>query len=296
MLVTKENGNLMNQTTFTFSSNDGLSLLGRAWRSPHPNPKGIVNLVHGLGEHSGRYAHVGDALTQAGYHLTGFDLRGHGLSEGKRGHTPSFGHLLDDVQRFLKAAKDRMDHDLPIFLYGHSLGGSIAINYGLQRQPDLTGMIVTSPSLALAFEPSKAKIAAAKIMAKLMPAFAMKNGLETEALSRDIRVVKAYHDDVYVHDALSARLGLDMLESGQSALQNAPAWNLPLLLMHGTADRITSHKASQQFAEKAGLQVDLILWENAYHEIHNDLDNQDFFLKMITWLDEKTKQAQANLH
>jgi acylglycerol lipase len=239
---------------------------------------------------------VGEALTQAGYHLVGFDLRGHGLSEGKRGHTPSFGHLLDDVQRFLQAVKDQMDHhNLPIFLYGHSLGGTIAINFGLQRQPNLTGMIVTSPSLALAFEPSKAKIAAAKIMAKLMPTFAMKNGLETEALSRDIRVVKAYNDDVYVHDALSARLGLDMLESGQSALQNAPAWNLPLLLMHGTADRITSHKASQQFAETAGTKVDLVLWENAYHEIHNDLDNQDVILQITTWLDEKTKQDQANL-
>jgi len=276
----------MNNTNFKFSSTDGLTLFGRAWISPQPKPKGIVHLVHGLGEHSGRYVHIGEALSEAGYHLMAFDLRGHGLSEGKRGYIPDYDHLLEDIQHFIHGSTQQVPNNLPSFLYGHSLGGALVINYVLRRINNMVGVIVTSPLLATAFDPPKVKILAAKLMAKTFPAFTLKNGLETEALSRDQAVVKAYLDDVYVHDLLSARLGMDMLENGQDALKSASDWKLPLLLMHGTADRITSHLASQEFAEKAGDMVDLVLWQDYYHEIHNDIGAEKVIIKIITWLDE----------
>lgn len=278
----------MNHTSFTFSSKEGLTLLGRTWKSNREKPLGIVHLVNGLGEHSGRYTHVAETLNDAGYHFTGFDLRGHGLSEGKRGYTPDFEHLLDDIQISLTETVSRFNQSLPIFLYGHSLGANLVLNYALRRKPDLAGVIATAPSLRLAFEPSKVKLLIGQLMAKIIPSFTMSNSLEIDALSRDKAVVKAYRDDVYVHDRISARLAIDLLESGEYVLNHAKNWDLPLLLMHGTADRITSHQASQEFAEKTSEKVDLVFWEDYYHEIHNDFGSDAVLAKMITWLDKKT--------
>ncbi len=278
----------MTHVGFTFNSEDGLDLLGRAWISKETSPRGIVHLVHGLGEHSGRYAHVGECLTEAGYTLAAFDLRGHGLSGGKRGHAPGIPVVMKDIARFLEESETRFGADLPRFLYGHSLGGSLVINYGLRRKPDLAGVIATSPALATAFAPPKAKVTLGKIMSNILPGLQMNNGLETTALSRDKAIVTAYQNDVLVHNKLSAQLGIDLLESGQFALDNATSWNMPLLLMHGTADRITSHKASKQFAKAAGDAVELVLWEDYYHETHNDLGKENVIKKMITWLDTRS--------
>lgn len=276
----------MKPVNYSFSSQDGLSLFARAWVSPLQNPKGIVYLVHGLGEHSGRYDHVGKALAEAGYHLAGFDLRGHGLSEGSRGHAPGLPHLIDDIHLFIDETSKHLGNHRPGFIYGHGLGGNLAIHFGLQKEIALNGAIVTSPAFKLTTPQSTAKIALAKIMAKLMPGLTLNNSMDSEALSRNEAIVKAYQKDVYVHNKVSARLGLDLLESGQMALENAHQWALPLLLMHGTADRITSCSASGEFAQKASHAVDLILWDGYYHELHNDLGSEEVIQTMIGWLDQ----------
>jgi len=279
----------MNHSTFNFSSKDGLSLMGRAWLSNQSDIRGMVHLVHGLGEHSGRYAHIAKALNDAGYHLVGFDLRGHGLSEGKRGHSPNLETLLDDVQSFLDEIGKRFGQFDAKFLYGHSLGANIVLNFGLRRSADLSGIIATSPSLRLAFAPPKLKLIMGKVIAAVMPSMLMNNGLEQDALSRDKAIVKAYTDDVLVHDHISTKLAMDLFDSGTYALEHASHWQLPLLLMHGTADRITSSKASQEFAQKAGSPVELVLWEGYYHETHNDLGKQQVIAKMIEWLNQQAK-------
>lgn len=276
----------MKPVNYSFASEDGLSLFARAWVSPLSNPKGIVYLVHGLGEHSGRYDHVGKALAEAGYHLAGFDLRGHGLSEGPRGHAPGLPHLLDDIHLFINETSKHLGNHRPNFIYGHGLGGNLAVHFSLENQITLHGAIVTCPAFKLTTPKSTAKITFAKIMANLMPWLTLKNGLETQALSRNDAIVKAYQKDVYVHNKVSARLGLDLLESGQMALENAHQWALPLLLMHGTEDRITSCSASEKFAAKASRTVDLVLWEGYYHELHNDFGSEEVIQTMIGWLDQ----------
>ncbi len=278
----------MNHTNFNFQSKDGLTLLGRIWLTHHSQPKGQLFLVHGLGEHSGRYADVAEILNQSGYHLLGFDLRGHGLSEGPRGHTPSYDLLLDDIEIFTQEGRKKIGMDLPEFLYGHSLGGNLVLNFGLQRSPKFTGMIVTSPLLETAFKPPEAKLLAAKIFSKLAPALTLTNGLETAALSRDQAIVEAYLSDPYVHDKLSAKLGYEMLDQGKYALEHASDWQQRLLLMHGTADRICSAPASQAFASAAGQEVDLVLWQDDYHELHNGLDKDKVIRRMVQWLDQFT--------
>ncbi|MCB2202870.1 lysophospholipase [bacterium] len=275
----------MQSGTFNFTASDNLSLFGRVWQSELTPVKGVVNLVHGLGEHSGRYAHIAEALTKAGYHFIAFDLRGHGLSKGKRGHTPNYDQLLDDVSLFLEKSKQIVNADLPNFLYGHSLGGGIVINYGLRRENTLKGVIATDPALELAFKPSGVKLWLGRLMANLAPKFSLDNELETDALSRDAAIVKAYTDDALVHRRISAKLVTELLDSGEYALEHAADWDMPLLLMHGTADRISSGEASRVFAENAKSGVTLRLWDGYYHEIHNDIGKADVIAAMIDWLD-----------
>ena len=246
----------------------------------------MINLVHGLGEHSGRYAHVAEALNYAGYHLVAFDLRGHGLSDGKRGHAPGFIQLFDDIQIFLTESNQRFGLGIDPFLYGHSLGGSLVINYCLQRDFHLSGVIATGPSLLLAYEPSKIKLFLAKFLAKLLPSLTMSNELEPDYLSHDKAIVKAYQDDVLVHDQISARLATDIFQWGHYALTHASDCKFPLLLMHGSDDKIASEDSSKIFAERSNGNVECILWENFYHEVHNDLGKEEVIEKIITWVDQ----------
>ena len=279
----------MKHSTFKFSSKDGLELFGRAWQTEDKHPKGIIHLIHGLGEHSGRYDPVAKALTKAGYHMDGFDLRGHGLSEGKRGHTPSLDHFLDDISLFLDESGKLLDTSLPSFIYGHSLGGLLVLNYGFVHPERVSGAIVSDPALALSFRPPQLMWMIAQIMAKIVPTFSSNNALDVNALSRDAAVVKAYQDDVLVHDQISASHVVDMLGRGEKLIARAEDWTLPLLLMHGTEDRIASVEASRTFAEKAGPIVTFVPWEGYYHEVHNDIGKEKVIEKMISWLDDQVK-------
>ena len=280
-----ERRTIINHRTFEFKSNDGVKLFGRAWLTTRKKPKNVINLVHGLGEHLHRYAHVAKAFNAAGYHLVAFDLRGHGLSEGKRGHAPGFIQLFDDIQTFLQESERKFGLEEAPFLYGHSLGGSLVINYCLQRDPHLSGVIATAPALSLVSEPSKIKLLLAKGLAKLLPALTISNDLETNFLSHDQAIVKAYQDDALVHDKISFKLALDLYEWGKTALDNAQNWKIPLLLMHGTADQITAHQSSKAFSQRSNSKVELVLWESFYHEVHNDLGKEKVINKMIDWCD-----------
>ena len=277
----------MNAFEWEWTSFDGLKMYGKGWE-PEGAPKAIVCLVHGLGEHIVRYDHVGAALTGAGYAMIGSDLRGHGKSGGARGHTPSYDALLDDMAAFIKQAQERYPGK-PCFLYGHSMGGNLALNYALRRKPSLAGVIATGPFMKLAFAPPAIKVTLARLMNNIAPGFAQASGLETAALSRDQNVVTAYINDPLVHDKVSARLFVDLFDSGSYALEHASEFPLPLLLMHGTGDRLTSSEASRQFGQNAPKYVSTEFWDGWYHEIHNEPEKEKVFAKMITWLDGQVK-------
>jgi len=278
----------MKLTDVNWTSTDGMPLVGRCWE-PTGEPRAVVCLVHGLGEHCGRYAHVAAALNDAGYAVLACDQRGHGRSGGKRGFTPSYEALMNDIGLLLGQAEQRFPGK-PRFLYGHSLGGNEVINYALRRRPDLAGVVSASPGLRTAFKPPALQLATGRLMNRLWPAFTMSNGLELAALSRDPAVIAAYQADPLVHDRLSARLGMGLLESGEWAIAHAAEFPLPLLLMHGTADRLTSHQASQQFAAKAPTCT-LKLWEGLYHETHNEPEKGEVIGFVVGWL---TSQAQTS--
>jgi acylglycerol lipase len=273
---------MMQHFEFGWQTEDGLRLYAQGWQ-PQTELKGVICLVHGLGEHSGRYGHLAAFLNQAGHALLAFDLRGHGKSEGPRGHTPSYEALMEDIAHFLEETTERHP-DRPRFLYGHSMGGNLVIEYALRRRPQLAGVIATGPLLRAAFEPPAWKLTLAKIMRSLWPTLSLSNGLDRQALSRDPEVVRAYDDDPLVHDRVSARLAMDMFQSGLRSLEHAAEFPLPLLLMHGGADRITSAQASREFAAQAGEACTLKIWDGFYHEIHNEPEQGEVFEYLWEWL------------
>jgi len=278
----------MKRSEFKFKTFDGLSLFAQSWQ-PKNQTKAVVCLVHGMGEHSGRYAHVADALTQAGYVLFTFDIRGHGKSSGPRGHTPSYEALMKDISSLLEVANKQFPQ-LSSFLYGHSLGGNLVLNYILRHQPQLKGAIVTATWLRLAFEPPRFKIILAQITNYIWPTFSQKNGLDTKALSHDLEVVHSYENDPLVHDRISARMFISIYQAGQWALEHASEFPLSLLLMHGGDDKIISLEASKKFANKISEKCTFKIWDGLYHEIHNEPEKQEVLAFLINWLNEKISE------
>ncbi len=274
----------MQISEWKWKSRDGLEMYARSWKPEAP--KAVVVLVHGHGEHVNRYPHVAETFTKARYALQGFDLRGHGQSGGQRGHTPSYESLMADIADFSADATKRYP-GLPVFLYGHSMGGNQVINYVLRSAGNLKGVIATGPWLRLAFDPPPAQVLLAKVLNKIAPSFSLASTLNQSDLSHDEKVVQAYATDPLVHNKISVRLYSSIYSNGLSALEHAAEVKIPMLLMHGSADKITSAKASEEFATKAGKIVSLRIWDGFYHEIHNEPQKAEVLRTMVSWLDKQ---------
>ena len=274
-------------TESKINMNDETTFYIQGWE-PEGQPKAIVCLIHGLGEHTGRYEHVGEALNKAGYALFGFDLRGHGQSGGPRGHFPSLDTVMQDIDQFVEFQKQNHP-DLPIFIYGHSLGGLLTLTYVIQHGDGLNGVITTGAALRSALQEQGAKIAVTKILGLLIPTMTIKSELAATGLSHDETVVQAYINDPLVHDKLSLGLGKAALTAIDLCFTHAKEFKPPLLIMHGKADKITFASGSEKFAELAGgtnKDVTLKLWDGMYHEIHNEFEQADVFKFTIEWLDK----------
>ncbi len=272
----------MNPTELTWKTSDNLNIYGKKWETTMPT-KAVICIMHGMGEHINRYNHVAEMFTSNGYAVIGCDQRGHGKSGGKRGHFPDFETFLNDVNSLLKAASEHFPEAKKI-LYGHSMGGNLVANYLLRRQPRITGAMLSSPYFQLAFQPSPAKLFVGKLLKGIFPALSMSSGLDASAISRDVDVVKKYNEDPLVHDKISAKMGIELIETGQWAIDNAEKLNVPTLLYHGSEDRLTSFKASKLFAENAGKLATFVGFEGLFHETHNEPERKEVFKKIILWL------------
>ncbi|MBL7778180.1 MAG: lysophospholipase [Chitinophagales bacterium] len=266
---------------------EGETLYGQGWQPE--TPKGVVCIVHGFNEHSTRYAHVAERLNKAGYAVLAYDHFGHGKTTGKRGHVNSYEAFLDSVQQILSEAEKRFP-GVKKFLWGHSMGGNIVTNFLLRRNPNITGAIATGPLFKLGFEPPAIKVLLAKIMVNIYPAFTEKADLNSSAISRDKEEVRKYDADKYNHGKITAGTFLGFFEAGKWALANAQNLKVPLLLMHGTADKLTSHEGTKEFAANAPQSlVTLKLWEGYYHELHNEPepDRTEAINYIIDWLNKR---------
>ncbi len=279
----------MKHYEMTWKAHDALDIFAQAWEPTMPQPKAVVCLVHGLGEHTSRYAHVAEALGKNGLVLFGADLRGHGRSGGARGHISSIDDFMQDIDNTLEQARAHYP-GLPLILYGHSLGGIQVLYHGLTRKPKVKGIIATSSGLHTAIEAQKFKVFMAKALGALLPTVSIPSGLDAKTISRDPKVVAAYQQDPLVHDKIS--FGFGKIMSGVTAwvLAHAGEFSLPLLLMHGKADTLAFPSSSIEVAAALGEKCTLVLWDDAFHELHNEPEKEEVFTTMKLWMDARLRE------
>ena len=266
---------------------EGETFFAQGW-SPE-KVKGVVILIHGFNEHSTRYVTVAEQLCTAGYAVLTYDEFGHGKTTGKRGHAPSYEAFLDSVKFVLDEA-DKRFAGVKKFIWGHSMGGGIATNYVLRRNPGIAGAIATGPLFKLGFEPPAVKVLLAKMMVNIYPAFTESAALDSAGISRDIAQVKKYDADPFNHGKITAGTFLGFFEAGKWAIAHAADLKIPMLLMHGTADKLTSPEGTKEFAANAPKHlITLKLWNGFFHELHNEPepDRTTVINYIIDWLDTK---------
>jgi acylglycerol lipase len=256
-------------------------------KSPGEDLRGVVILIHGLGEHIQRYKEWAEMFYREKIGFAGVDLPGHGLSDGKKGHIKSYS-LTDEMINILLNECRKTFPGVPLFLYGHSLGGGILLDYLVRKNPKVKGAIVTSPFLKLAFEPEKSKTKIAGIIKHVFPGLIQPSGLVVEHISHITEVVDKYKNDPLVHAKISVSLFHSAMTAAENALKNASALKTPLLLLHGSDDHICSPDGSREFASKTKL-VELKIWEGGYHELHNESFKQEVFKFIITWINSRLK-------
>ncbi|MBC7778437.1 MAG: lysophospholipase [Phycisphaerae bacterium] len=263
---------------------EGLNLFAAHW--PVESPRAVIALVHGQGEHIGRYGHLAAWFNHRGIAVMGFDHQGYGRSEGKRGHAKNFEVLLDDIGLLLEKTR-QMYPDTPLFLYGHSMGGGLVLNYVTHRTPELAGLIATAPWIRLAFEAPAFKVVAGRILKRFMPTLSLPTGLAAHFISQDETVVKAYKADPFVHDKLSAAAGIALLEGAKWLNNWAGDFKIPVLLQHGGDDKLTSAAATRRFFERVKGDVTHREWSGLYHEIHNEKQQEEVFDYTLQWMESK---------
>jgi len=267
---------------YEWKSFDGVRLYAQSWK-PANKPKAVVNLVHGIGEHSTRYAAWADMFAHENIATLSFDHRGHGKSAGRRGDTPSYEAFMKDIDMLLEKSA-ALFPKLPVILYGHSLGGNLVLNYVLRRKPSIQCVIATSPWLKLTVEPAGFLMTFAKIVEKIIPALQQKTKLATRYLSHDEQVVNQYKSDPLIHDKITVRMYMAMHKAAQYALEHASQFATSLLILHGSDDRITSPQGSKDFALQSANKTTCKIWNGLYHELHNEPEKEEVFKYIIDWI------------
>jgi acylglycerol lipase len=277
----------MSHIEFEKESFDGLNLYYQVWKAADEQ-KGVVCLIHGLGEHSGRYEHWASLLNQAGYSVVSYDLRGHGKSGGKRGHVSSFDDYLKDTVLLVKEAKEKFP-ELSCFLYGHSLGALIVNYYVLRTNPKLAGVVISALSNKTTLQEQKGKVLLSKVLGSIVPTLTIQSGLIPSTISRDPDIVERYIKDPLVHDKVTVGWGKSTLEAISWMEQHASEWTLPVLIMHGEKDILGYAQGSREFSSKIKGDVTLKIWSGLFHEIHNEPEKEEVFGYLHQWLDEHSK-------
>jgi len=268
----------------TITSYDGLTIYHQSWL-PEGEPKAAVMLIHGLGEHSGRYGHVAARLNEAGYAVHALDHRGHGKSEGKRVYVKSYDEFMADLIQF-RGLVEGQHPGLPLFALGHSMGGNLVMGHVLDHQDGLAGIVLSGPALKVGDELSPAKITIFKSVARVAPGL-RPEGLSAEAISRDPAVVAAYQADPLVYNGkIAAGLGAALIDAMDTFPDRYATLTVPILIMHGTEDRLTNIEGSREL-ERSATDADVTAhyYDGLYHEVFNEPEQDRVLGDLVAWLD-----------
>jgi acylglycerol lipase len=271
--------------TTSIDSSENVSLFARI-ESPR-QPRGCIVITHGFGEHSGRYDKLANRFADMNLTVVRYDMRGHGRSQGKRGHASSYDTYLNDLGLAIELAREHRSA-LPTFLFGHSMGGGLVLNYALRRANKLSGVIASGPWLRLAFAPPAWKSWFARRIARALPSFSMPTNLDITKLSHDPEVLKSLEGDALISNVISAAAYSGLVAAGEYALAHAATLKFPLLLMHGSADAITDIRASEAFFAAAGSSDKTFkAWSGMYHETLNEIDSAPVYQAIVDWLEQR---------
>lgn len=276
----------MQHVTGSFRGLGDVSLFTQRWL-PDGDPRAVVVVAHGIGEHSGRYAHVAQAMVERGYAVAALDHRGHGRSEGPRVQVDRFDDFVADLRTYFEAV--RAAHPgLPVFVYGHSMGSLIGLLFALRYQDDLAGLVTTGTALKLVGI-NAITLTLLRLANQIVPgARLIPLGLSgARGISRDPAVVAAYKaDPCVVHGLLRVDMTLRVIEAGQQCIAGLPALRLPYLALHGGADPICLPTAAAIIRQRSGSPATTVtVYPDLYHEIHNELGQARVIGDMIDWLD-----------
>ncbi len=276
----------MSHAQGTFAGTGGFALFYQRWR-PDGTPRTAVAIVHGIGEHCGRYANVVTGLVPRGHAVYGFDQRGHGRSPGRRGHVDSWREYRQDLHafvRFIVAQESRR----PLFLFAHSMGALVALDYLPTGQEALAGAIISGAPIAPVGMAKPVLVAAARALSRVWPTFVLRSPLSADALSRDPEIVQAYRSDPLVHGAATARWGVEALEVVRRVRADPAQITLPILFIHGGADRLNAAEGVRRYFEQLGSSdKTLRIYQGTFHEPHNDLDHEQVVEDITAWLEER---------
>lgn len=276
-----------------FASEDGLNLYYQYWgpsqEPPQPDNRAIIAIAHGSGEHSGRYSNVVNYFSKKGYPLYGFDFRGHGKSEGRISHVMNWQEYRADLDGFLRLVASQ-NPGAPLFLYGHSMGAQIALDYLTHNDHvPLAGVIASAPAISAPPASGLLKLVA-KLISAIFPGFRLDNGLDVNFISRDPEVVGAYTNDPLVSSKITARFGAQFLSCIERVQSRAENIDVPLFMFHGDADQIIPMQGTLEFYNKINFaDKKLKIYPGGFHEPHNDLQRREVFQDIEQWLDEHTK-------
>ena len=260
---------------------DGSALVQRCWQ-PAGAPRGTIVIVHGLGEHSGRYSQLAAELTDDGWAVRAIDLRGHGRSQGPRGAIPSPTAMRDDILDALADARQAAPEQ-PLVLLGHSMGGAFAAEALAHDTKAADALVLSSP--ALKADLSLVQLALMNTLRHIAPTLAIANGLNATHLSHDTAVVAAYNADPLVHDRVSAALAHAIMTAGATVRAAAPRWAVPTLLLYAGDDRIVNPRGSREFAVAAPKdRVTVRVFDGLWHEIFNETERAGPVSALRNWL------------
>jgi len=270
-----------------FEGARGTQIYYQAW-TPPGKPKAILALAHGIGEHSGRYAHVADYFARMNYAFWACDLRGHGKSGGKRGHVDSFDDYLADVDRLIRIAKERTPAT-KTFLIGHSLGGLIGPLYAVKYSGEVAGLILSGTAVRDKVKVSPVKVFLVRALSPVIPTFTARTGLDPNLISRDPEVVRKYVQDPMVHAVVTARWYTEYRQAQEKTMRVANKLTLPCLILQSGADGIVDASMTAEFFKKiASSDKTLKVYDGFYHEVLNEPGKESVFGDIDTWLSART--------
>lgn len=254
-----------------------------------PDPQAALMVVHGLGEHSGRYVEFAQAMTRFSFSTFSFDQRGHGLSEGRRGHAASFDTLLQDVDRFRREVQGLMNDDCPLFIVGHSFGGLVALRYMEEYESPARGAVIISPWLATALPVPHWKTKLAAVVGRVAPAMPFSVPIDATHLTHDDAIVRAYLEDPLVHHRITPRLFSEVSTAMGLVLQRSERIRVPLLFLLAGDDRIVDVQRSAAFAKSLSTpDVTTHIYPNSYHELLNEIDRRSVHLQIRDWIETRS--------